>query len=73
MDNKIKKNICPLCQSHNNCQAHSDKYCWCNNIIVPQELIDLVPDASKGKSCICKACIEKFKFRHHKANTKRIL
>ena len=56
----MNENICPVCLIKNNCMAHSDKACWCNNIKVPQELLDLVPDKQKGKTCICRSCIEKF-------------
>ncbi len=56
-------NICPLCQAQNNCMAYSETPCWCNNIKVPQELIDLVADELKGKTCICLACIQAFNLK----------
>ncbi|MFK5892718.1 MAG: cysteine-rich CWC family protein [Pseudomonadota bacterium] len=51
---------CPLCQAKNNCMANSKEICWCNDINITQELLDLVPDQLKRKSCICHSCIEKF-------------
>lgn len=35
--------------------------CWCKDIEVPKELISLIPEEYKNKSCICKNCIMKFK------------
>ncbi len=52
--------ICPLCGQDNNCQCH-EKECWCYHIEIPKELLELVPEGKKGKSCICKSCIEKYK------------
>ncbi len=60
MDNKIDETLCPLCREENGCMAHSDESCWCNDVTVPQELIDLVPEAQQRKACICRFCIEKF-------------
>ncbi len=28
---------------------------------IPKGLLDLVPEEKKGKACICKSCIEKYK------------
>ena len=52
--------ICPLCHTSNKCMAHSKIPCWCNNVKIPQELLDLVPQEQKGKSCICLSCIYAF-------------
>jgi len=49
-----------LCHTKNICQANTDNSCWCHDVIVPQKLLDLVPEKLKGKSCICRRCIEKF-------------
>ncbi len=40
--------------------AHSNMPCWCNNVKIPQELLDLVPQEQRGKHCICLACIDAF-------------
>lgn len=55
-----QEKTCPLCGEDNNCQSHLDT-CWCFNIEIPRGLLDLVPEDQKGKSCICKSCIEKYK------------
>jgi Cysteine-rich CWC len=51
---------CPLCGNHNGCQADTDPYnCWCLSVMVPQELLELVPEKLKDKACICLSCIER--------------
>ena len=57
----MNESICPICHTKNKCMAKSEKPCWCQNVKVPQALLDLVPDNQKRKSCICLSCIEKFK------------
>lgn len=63
---EVYKNICPICGRQNNCGyekglPHGE--CWCDNIKVPKELIALIPDEYKGKSCICQVCILEFNAR----------
>ena len=53
--------ICPFCKSKNQCMAHAEEPCWCNNANVPKELRTLVHEENKDKSCICFSCIESFK------------
>ncbi|EQB86736.1 hypothetical protein J2Z44_000317 [Clostridium punense] len=55
-----EERICPICGKDNNCQ-HGNKDCWCNTIVVPKHVIDMVPEDKKGKACICRDCIEKYK------------
>jgi len=52
--------VCPLCGKPNNCQAELPQTCWCNNVTVPKELIEQVPEQLKRKACICLNCIEQF-------------
>jgi hypothetical protein len=61
MPEKIDEIICPICGRDNNCMAHSSEPCWCNNVEIPQELLDLVPESKKQKVCICLKCIQGFK------------
>ena len=56
----LESRTCPLCGQDNNCQCH-EKECWCYHIEIPKELLELVPEGKKGKACICKSCIEKYK------------
>jgi Cysteine-rich CWC len=51
---------CPFCKNHNECMAHKKELCWCNELKIPSELIELVPDELKRKACICKSCINLF-------------
>jgi hypothetical protein len=51
--------ICPLCGKDNNCQ-HGQGECWCNSVVIPKYIIDMIPEDKKGKACICKACLEKY-------------
>lgn len=52
--------ICPFCKKHNQCQANTDVTCWCNQVKIPNELIDLLAENDKGKVCICSACIDSY-------------
>jgi hypothetical protein len=60
MTNQRDEMICPLCGNPNNCMAHSEHPCWCLDVKVPKELIELLPVTHKGKACICLDCIQKF-------------
>jgi hypothetical protein len=57
---KFDVSHCPLCQQSNLCEVTSLQGCWCTKEKVPKALIQQVPDESKGKTCICQACIKKF-------------
>lgn len=52
--------ICPICGEDNHCQ-HGEDSCWCEEVIIPQKLLDQVPLDKRGKVCICRPCIENFK------------
>lgn len=60
MSIEIDETLCPLCREENGCMAHSETRCWCNDVTVPQALLDLVPGAQQRQACICRLCIEKF-------------
>lgn len=54
---------CPLCGGENKCMAGTLEQinCWCGKEIgFPKELLELVPQESRGKHCICKKCLDKF-------------
>lgn len=58
----INPKLCPFCKNENFCEVDSsNNSCWCNNIKVPVELREFVPDIYKMKTCICKKCILHFK------------
>lgn len=58
----INPNICPLCKENNRCMNVScselSQTCWCKNpeIKFPESLLKKIPDISRNKACICKAC-----------------
>jgi hypothetical protein len=33
--------------------------CWCMDAVFTPAVMDQVPDAAKGKACICAKCAEK--------------
>ena len=53
--------ICPICQGNNQCGVQNEENCWCMAIDVPTELIKSLNNRDNGKTCICQACIDKFK------------
>ncbi|MBT8334858.1 MAG: cysteine-rich CWC family protein [Desulfobacterales bacterium] len=61
MKETISEALCPFCQTVNKCMAHDDKPCWCKNVEIPQDLLNLVPETKKRKVCICLQCIQAFK------------
>ncbi len=55
--------ICPLCESANQCAMEIAKAtgkplerCWCVDAVFTPELLELLPEAFKGKACICAEC-----------------
>ncbi len=56
----INFKVCPFCKQSNKCQANS-LLCWCKDVKISLELIELVPKKYKMKACICKNCVELFK------------
>ena len=60
MNQSIDQSICPFCHNKNACMAESADACWCVNAVIPGELIDLVPEELKNKSCICNNCVTLF-------------
>jgi hypothetical protein len=51
---------CPLCGEINQCGAESGD-CWCFHSKVPMALREQIPTELRGKSCICRKCVEDFK------------
>lgn len=52
---------CPLCGRANACQqASCDAYkglCWCERVTFPEELLHRLPEESRGRACVCRACV----------------
>ncbi len=51
---------CPLCGELNDCKAGTNEKCWCFDTPVPKALLKLIPLENRGKSCVCKNCVEIF-------------
>ncbi|MEY4765554.1 MAG: hypothetical protein RI907_2227 [Pseudomonadota bacterium] len=56
----LPNHTCPLCGGPNTCApaASGDLQtpCWCRVVKFTPELLAKVPEAQKGKACICEAC-----------------
>lgn len=57
----IDKNSCPICQKANQCQVEKGRDCWCAQEKIPNELIATLPKDKQEKSCLCQACVLRFK------------
>ena len=56
--------LCPLCGGPNDCQlcatAAYQGPCWCVSAEFPAALRARVPEASRNRACICRACVANF-------------
>ena len=57
---KFSQKLCPFCKKDNNCMVVKAQACWCMDIGIPKELVELIKD-NKEKSCICKTCVLEYK------------
>lgn len=56
----INSKLCPFCKKENSCNINKAQSCWCKDVSIPSELVDLLPQQFKLKACICKECIKLF-------------
>lgn len=71
MTDKNDDSICPLCQKSNRCDVKAGSSCWCMNTPVPEALLTQIPAHLKGVSCVCNACIARYRLQQHlNANVK---
>ena len=61
----IDPTLCPICHEPNICAMEKAKAtgtkperCWCMDAVFTPAVMDQVPDAAKGKACICAKCAE---------------
>lgn len=54
---------CPLCGTGNGCAMERQRQtgveqppCWCTRIEIRRDVLARVPQAARGKACICQAC-----------------
>ncbi|MFI4981460.1 MAG: cysteine-rich CWC family protein [Nevskiales bacterium] len=53
---------CPLCGGANACamvrSGGTEELCWCEQETFSPALLARVPEASKGKACVCPRCVK---------------
>lgn len=59
MKDFLDEKICPLCRRGNRCQAEG-RTCWCFDLSIPKELIEMIPERLRNKACICEYCVTEF-------------
>ncbi|PAU88416.1 DNA or RNA helicase of superfamily II [Pseudomonas sp. WN033] len=56
----IARHTCPLCGQPNGCAPAAagsfEVDCWCRQVSVSPQALAQVPEALKGKACLCRAC-----------------
>ena len=59
---------CPLCGQDNRCVMERERDtgqtqdpCWCVTERFDPALMDSLPSAAQGKTCICSSCLQNFK------------
>ncbi|MEY4592744.1 MAG: hypothetical protein RIR18_1639 [Pseudomonadota bacterium] len=61
-ENKQAEELCPLCGQPNGCEVQkcgTSEGCWCESITISAEILERIPDAQRGKSCVCRICLGK--------------
>ena len=57
---QVRPGSCPVCGGPNGCACVkagcTDVPCWCTQVSFSAPLLDQVPEALKGRACICAAC-----------------
>lgn len=59
---------CPLCNGENACAmaaGQPPQSCWCQQLVIAPEALAALPEAEKGRRCICKSCALGPKGAHH--------
>ena len=50
---------CPLCGKDNDCalaRGCANTPCWCADVVISAEVLRRIPEAERGKACICREC-----------------
>ncbi|MBE2250475.1 MAG: cysteine-rich CWC family protein [Myxococcus sp.] len=48
---------CPLCGEPNACgMAAGSQACWCFGATLDPQALAKIPEAAKGKACVCQRC-----------------
>jgi len=58
---RLDERRCPLCGDDNRCAPAAagrfDVPCWCTEADIPARLLAAIPEAARGKACICARCV----------------
>lgn len=64
LPNDIDPTRCPLCGGDNRCAMEIEREtgeaqppCWCVSTPFPPGLLDTLPEAARGKACLCARCV----------------
>ena len=48
---------CPLCGGGNACGMLAGATpCWCTELAIPTATLERIPEAARGRACLCRAC-----------------
>ncbi len=54
----LKPDRCPLCGEPNDCgMAAGKSECWCFQGKISPETLAALPEAARGKVCVCQKCV----------------
>jgi Cysteine-rich CWC len=57
-----KEHACPICGQANACAValagSFDRPCWCRELTFTPAVLARVPEARRGKACVCRACAQ---------------
>lgn len=51
-------NICPICQTDNNCRVDEPYDCWCMSIQLAKDSLEEVEQKDIANMCICLKCLQ---------------
>lgn len=58
----LKADACPICGGPNGCAASAcgsfQVDCWCAAVRIDEALLARVPEALRGRACVCRRCIQ---------------
>lgn len=58
----LKSDACPICGGPNGCAASAcgsfEVDCWCAAVRIDEAVLARVPEALRGRACVCRRCIQ---------------
>ncbi len=56
----LREPLCPQCGGANHCvpaaSGRFDQPCWCTRVSIDRDVLERLPDAAKGRACLCPRC-----------------